>query len=92
MSRSRFQLSIGWCGLALAVYSLGYFLFMVRNLPSVGRNGQFEFRSSSRVGLGMPVNEGITIMHGRTSVLNYLFYPADVVYYGTRDLVRGHKT
>jgi hypothetical protein len=64
---------------------------MVRDLPSVGRDGQFEFRSSPRVGPGVTINDGISVTHGRTSVLSYFFYPADLVYYGVRDAVRGHK-
>ncbi len=89
MSRAR---RIGdWLVVALVVYCIGYWLLMMRDLPSVGRDGKFEFRSSPRVGPGVTVNEGITIVHGRTSVLSYLFYPADVVYYGVRDAMRGHK-
>jgi len=70
----------GWLSVAVIVYSIGYWLLMVRDLPSVGRDGQFEFRSSPRIGPGVTVNEGISIVHGRTSVLSYLFYPADLVY------------
>ncbi len=68
-------------------YAAGYWLLMVRDLPSVGPDWQFEFRSSPRFGPGCPVVAagGITVTHGRTSILNYLFYPADVVYYAIAD-------
>ena len=83
--------ALEWLVLLLILYCSGYCLLMVRDLPSVGRDGGFEFRSSARVGPGVPVNEGITIMHGKISILNYLFYPADAVYYGVRDALRGGK-
>ena len=76
---------------AVIIYCIGYWLLMVRDLPSVGHAGQFEFRSSPRIGPGIIVNEGISIVHGRTSILSYLFYPADLVYYCISEIVRGHK-
>jgi len=91
MSHKRAQRIGGWLAVVVIAYCIGYWLLMVRDLPSVGRDGQFEFRSSPRIGPGITVNQGVSILHGRTSVLSYLFYPADLVYYGARDAVRGHK-
>lgn len=91
MSHKRAQSIGGWLAVVVRAYGVGYWLLMVRDLPSVGRDGRFEFRSSPRIGPGITVNRGISILHGRTSVLNYLFYPADLVYYGVRDAVRGDK-
>lgn len=87
MSRVR-RITIWFSG-AVIIYSIGYWLLMVRDLPSVGRDGQFEFRSSPRIGPGLILNEGTSILHGKTSVLSYLFYPADVMYYGVRYVVTG---
>jgi len=91
MSRSRARRIGGWLIASAVFYSSGYWLLMVRDLPSVGRDDQFQFRSSPRFSPGVIVNEGMSIVHGSTSVLSYLFYPADLVYYGVRDAVRGHK-
>ena len=81
----------GWFTVSTVLYFTSYWLLMVRDLPSIGRDGEFQFRSSPRIGPSIPINDGITVYHGKTSVLNYLFYPADVIYDDTRDAMRGHK-
>jgi hypothetical protein len=78
MSEKRIHQATGWMMVALVAYGIGYSLLIVRGLPSVGRDGQLEFRSSPRVGPGVIVNQGISIVHGRTSILNYLFYPVQL--------------
>ena len=85
MKNRPFKSAISLGFVTLLFYLVGYWILMVRDLPSVGHNEQLEFRSSSRFGEGVYVNHGITVLHGRTSILNYIFYPADLVFYAIKD-------
>ncbi len=91
MNHKREQGIGGWLVVVVVAYCVGYWLLIERDSPLVGRDRKPEFRSSPRVGPSVTVHEGITITRGQTSVLSYLFYPADVVYYGITDALRGHK-
>ena len=81
-----------WAVGALAVYVAAYFLLMARDVASVNKTTlKREFRSCSRFGPKESFVDGITITTSTTCTLNYIFYPADLVYYSIADGFRGHK-
>ena len=81
-----------WAVGVLAVYVTAYFFLMARDVASVnGTTLMREFRSCSRFGPTVSFVDGITITTSRTCILNYIFYPADLVYYSIADGLRGHE-
>jgi hypothetical protein len=75
---------------ALFVFGLflgGYWILMLRDHPSIDSNGYYEFNSSARIGEWRnPRGWMLSIPCGRTSFLNYLFYPLDYVYYRSKGM------
>ncbi len=75
----------------LIVYGLAYWALMIRDLDSVDSEGQFQFRSSIRYGSRMSMEDGFNTARGKTSFLNYFFYPADFAFYAIKDMLSGDK-
>jgi hypothetical protein len=71
--------------LVLSAYILSYFILMARNMTAVDKDGNVIFRSAYRFAPSPdPVNSGnggTTIVVGKVTIWNYIFYPLDIVYY-----------
>ncbi len=63
------------------VYVITYFVLMARNVPAVDKTGKVAFQSSFRMAHTAGRLGPLTIEASEVSVLNYLFYPMDKVYY-----------
>ena len=66
---------------ALCAYALAYFLLMARNVPAVSPTGAVRFRSAFRLAPSAGRLGDLSIEASRVTLANYLFYPADLVYY-----------
>lgn len=66
--------------LLVALYVAGYFLMMARYLP-VRENGVARFKSTYRLATTANRSGPYNLNEGERSVLNYIFYPADLVFY-----------
>ena len=70
--------------LCALVYVGAYFLLMARNVAAFDNSGKAAFRSSFRMAhRHEPIGSGpmLSISASDVSVLNYLFYPLDELYY-----------
>lgn len=63
------------------VYIITYFVLMARNVPAVDKTGKVAFKSSFRMARTAGRLGLLTIEASEVSVLNYLFYPLDKLYY-----------
>ena len=63
------------------LYVLSYFLVMARNVPAVDKTGKVAFRSSFRMAHTAGRLGPLTIEASEVTVLNYIFYPMDKLYY-----------
>ena len=62
-------------------YITAYFLVMARNVPAVDKAGKVVFHSSFRMAHTAGRLGPLTIEASEVSVLNYVFYPIDKLYY-----------
>ncbi len=73
-----------WAIVALAVfivYGLAYFLLMVRNVPALSPTGEIQFRSSFRFAPPAGRLGELSIEASSVTLANYIFCPADEIYY-----------
>lgn len=66
--------------LMFLLYVAGYFLLMARYLP-VRENGVPKFKSTYRFAPSANRSGPFYLAEGKRSVFNYIFYPADWVFY-----------
>ena len=66
--------------LVFLLYVTGYFLLMARCLP-VRENGVPKFKSTYRFAPSANRSGPFYLAEGKRSVFNYIFYPADWVFY-----------
>lgn len=66
--------------LVVLLYVAGYFLLMARYLP-VRENGVPKFKSTYRFAPSANRSGPFNFAEGKRSVFNYIFYPADWVFY-----------
>jgi len=74
---------VSWIVLIPGLYILGYFVLMVRDVPA-WKNGKIAFRSSFRWASVCERTPGvieISISDSAVSIWNYIFLPADSVFY-----------
>ena len=64
-----------------ALYIVAYFVVMARNVPAVDKTGKVAFRSSFRMAHTAGRLGPLTIEASEVSVMNYVFYPLDGLYY-----------
>jgi hypothetical protein len=72
----------------IGIYCGAYFILMVRDVP-VWKKGRVAFRSSYRcagVGESPPGSVVLTIPNGAVSTWNYVFLPADWLFYVLTDI------
>jgi len=62
------------------IYTISYFLLMVRNVPAVDEQGNVAFKSSFRWAHSAGIKT-VSIAVPKTSCLNYVFYPIDKIFY-----------
>jgi hypothetical protein len=73
----------------LSSYVLGYLVLMRRDWPAHDETFRVAFRSACRFA-PLPVtlksSSGLTVVVGRVTLWNHVFYPLDFVYYKSRGL------
>ena len=67
---------------AICVYALAYFLLMARNVPAVSQAGEVRFQSSFRFAAPAGRLGESSVKAYYVTAANYIFYPADCVFYG----------
>lgn len=70
-------------------YLLSYLMLMRRDWPAYDKTERIAFRSACRFApfpFTQKSSSRLTIVVGRVTFLNYLFYPLDFVYYRIRGL------
>ena len=65
----------------VVVYIAAYFLLMARNVPAVDKAGKVVFQSSFRMAHTAGRLGPLTIEASEVTVLNYIFYPMDKLFY-----------
>lgn len=67
--------------LVALLYIAAYFMLMARNVPAVDVQGNIAFSSSFRFSRPAGRLGPLTMTASESSIFNYLFYPADKVFY-----------
>ena len=79
----------GYICIATLLYVMTYWILMIRYFPPVDESGVDSpvYRSSARIGPSMPIANPVTFNRSKVSILNYIFYPADLVFYALSDSI-----
>jgi hypothetical protein len=80
------------CAVFVLLYVVAYFVVMARNVPAVDKTGKVAFQSSFRMAHTAGQLGPLTIEASEVTILNYIFYPMDKLYYALAPANRSFNT